>query len=248
MSKVYEVIENIENVAPLSLQEDYDNCGLQIGDTNIEVKGIMIALNLDLDVINEAKKLGANMIITHHPLLFNAIKQINLNTYQGKVINEVIKNNFVVYSSHTAFDSFIGEKNIKRFGAENIFRLGEVVIGDIDTNIEKLRDIVKKVTDDKEIHISHLNKPIKRVAYINGSGGRMDNILDTLIDNDVDCFISSEFKYSFLLDLVNNNIEVLELNHFNSEKEFNELMKNKLSMSFNNVCVYTLTQNPYDKE
>ena len=251
MIKALDVIKKIEEFAPLALQEDYDNSGLQIGAEDTEVKGIMIALNLDLDVIKEAKEKGANFILTHHPILFNPISEINPSKVQWKVLYEAIKNDFVVYAAHTSCDNAedsIGVQNLKLLGVKNIYRDGEVLFGDIDTNIALLRNDLEKVTGDTAILSTHLNKPIKKVAYINGSGGRESGILDLLIESKVDCYISSEFKYSFLLDLVNSNIEVLELNHFNSEKIFNEIMKNKLCTDFNNVFIYSKTQNPYSKE
>ena len=240
MAKAKEIISKIEEFAPLSLQEEYDNSGLQIGDINTEVTGIYIALNLDLEVLKDAKNKKCNFILTHHPVLFHPLSQIDTSTYFGKVIEEAIKNDFIVYSSHTSCDNAeqsIAYTNLTKLGCTNIQRFDELYIADIDL---PLREILKKltiITGDENILSTNLSKDIKKVGYINGSGGRMEEILPVLLENKVDCYISSEFKYSFLLDLTNNNIEVLELNHFNSERVFNEIMKNKLCTNFENVVI-----------
>ncbi len=250
MIKAVDVIGKIEQFAPLELQESYDNSGLQVGSLDTEVTGIYIALNLDLEVINDAKSQGCNFILVHHPLIFNPIKAIDLSTYQGKLIQEVIKNDIVVYAGHTSVDNMedsIAVTNLSKLGCSKIHRVEEVFIAETNSTVKEIADKLTRLTGDKNI-LHSKDKAVNKVAYINGSGGRMEEILPLLKDNDVDLYISSEFKYSFLLELTNNNIAVIELNHFNSEQVFIEIMKNKLCTSFDRVVMSTICQNPYNKE
>ena len=250
MCKAIDVINQIEQFAPLELQEGYDNSGLQIGNKNTIVTGIYIALNIDLNVIDDAINKGCNFILVHHPLIFNPIKQIDTSTYYAKVIKKVLLNDLVVYAGHTSVDNAeysIAYTNLQKLGCSNIHRVDEVFIADIESTISDVVNNLSIITKDHNI-LSTKDKSIKRLAYINGSGGRMDEILQVLIENNVDLYISSEFKYSFLLELTNNNIAVIELNHFNSEQVFIEIMKNKLCTSFDNVVASTICQNPYSKE
>lgn len=94
----------MEAIAPKKLAEDWDNVGLAVGDGSAEVNRIMICLDLPLWVVEEAIENKVDMIITHHPLIFNPLKNINTNTVLGKKIMKLIRHNISVYSSHTNFD------------------------------------------------------------------------------------------------------------------------------------------------
>lgn len=102
--QVRELMEVLESIAPLSMAESYDNPGLIVGSGNSDVSGILVALDLSMDVINEAKDNNANVIITHHPLIFHAIKRIDTRSNEGKMISELIKNDMSYIAMHTNVD------------------------------------------------------------------------------------------------------------------------------------------------
>ena len=99
------IIRFLENIAPPAYQESYDNCGLIIGNKNTECSGIICTLDVTEDVITEAKQKNCNLIVAHHPLIFNSIKKINGNNYVEKAIIAAIKNNIAVYAIHTNLDN-----------------------------------------------------------------------------------------------------------------------------------------------
>lgn len=94
----------IENIAPKRLAEDWDNVGMIIGDGSNPVKKVMVCLDLPQWVLDEALENNIDMIVTHHPLIFNGIKKINADTILGRKIIELIKNDIDLYSSHTNLD------------------------------------------------------------------------------------------------------------------------------------------------
>jgi len=106
--KIKEITSYLESFAPLSLQEDYDNSGLIIGNQETEVKGILITIDCIEEVIEEAKKKGANLIIAHHPIIFSAIKKLNGKNYIERTIIKAIKNDIAIYAIHTNIDSVFG--------------------------------------------------------------------------------------------------------------------------------------------
>ena len=116
--KVKDVMAVMEKHFPLHLAEDWDNVGLQIGSVNKEVKKIAVALDLDNHILNEALKLEADMIITHHPLIFKPLKKIEYNNYTGKLIKNLITSDIAVYSAHTNLDA--AEKGMNQVLAEKI--------------------------------------------------------------------------------------------------------------------------------
>lgn len=106
-----EVITLFEEWVPKKLASDWDNVGLQIGSLSTPVKNILVTLDVTEAVINEALENEANLIISHHPLLFKPLKQINFNEPKGKIIQQLIKNDLTVYSAHTNLDVVTGGVN-----------------------------------------------------------------------------------------------------------------------------------------
>ncbi len=103
--KLNNLIEFLENNYPKSLAESWDNVGLLIGDENKEVKHVLVCLEVTLDVIEEAIDKHVDLIISHHPVIFSGVKEINFNTLTGKKIQALIKHDIGVYAMHTNVDS-----------------------------------------------------------------------------------------------------------------------------------------------
>jgi len=95
----------IEAFAPLSLQESYDNCGLQTGNKDNEVTGVLITLDVNTEVVDEALKHNCNLIIAHHPLTLSGLKTFTGNSLAEQIIIQAIKNDLSIYSAHTNIDS-----------------------------------------------------------------------------------------------------------------------------------------------
>lgn len=111
--KISEIISLIEEVAPISLQEEYDNAGLQVGDKNNEATGVLLCIDVTEDVIDEAVQKGFNLIISHHPLLFKGLKNITGKNYIERVVIKAIKNDISIYAAHTNLDNAQGGVNFK---------------------------------------------------------------------------------------------------------------------------------------
>ena len=111
--RIKEIIQTIEQLAPLSLQEHYDNSGVQVGDVNREVNGILLAIDVTENVIDEAISLGCNLIISHHPIAFKPLKSLTGRTYIERCLMQAIKNEIVIYSAHTNLDNALGGVNYK---------------------------------------------------------------------------------------------------------------------------------------
>ena len=105
MVSVKEIIALLENFAPLSLQEDYDNAGLLCGDPEAEVHSILLTLDITEEVIDEAIQGNHNLIISHHPLLFQGIKQLLPNSPEKRCLIKAIQHHLNIYSAHTNMDS-----------------------------------------------------------------------------------------------------------------------------------------------
>jgi dinuclear metal center YbgI/SA1388 family protein len=105
---IADIIETLESKAPLRLQEDYDNSGLQVGLAMQECTGVMLCVDVTLEIVAEAKRLGCNLIVSHHPLFFKGIKQLTGATPIQEIAMSAIVANIAIYSCHTALDNAYG--------------------------------------------------------------------------------------------------------------------------------------------
>ena len=109
--KIKDVLVHLEKKYPLYLQEDFDNCGVQCGDKEQEITGVLVCFDPSVEVIEEAIALNANLIISHHPVLRNGLKKIEPVDKIGRIICKAIENRIVIYSMHTNIDSATGGGN-----------------------------------------------------------------------------------------------------------------------------------------
>lgn len=103
--KVKEVVELLEEIAPLTYAEDFDNTGLLVGNPNVEVSGILVTLDSLESVVDEAIQEGCNMIVSFHPIIFKGLKKITGKTYVERVVLKAIKHDISIYAIHTALDN-----------------------------------------------------------------------------------------------------------------------------------------------
>jgi dinuclear metal center YbgI/SA1388 family protein len=113
---VKDIISPIEQLAPLVYQEGYDNCGLQVGNLDDVVTGVLISLDVTEAIVDEALARGCNLIVSHHPLIFSGLKRISGRTYVERVIQKAIKNDISIYAAHTNLDNMRNGVNAKIAG------------------------------------------------------------------------------------------------------------------------------------
>jgi len=119
---IKDIISEIENFAPLALQESYDNSGIQCGDVNENAKGALLCLDVTLDVLAEAQRKKCNLIIAHHPLIFSSIKKLTGANYVEQILITAIKKNITIYACHTNADNVrmgVNQKIAEKLGLIN---------------------------------------------------------------------------------------------------------------------------------
>lgn len=113
----------IEDFAPLHLQEGYDNAGVQVGDVNAEAKAAILCIDVTEAVIDEAIAVGANLVISHHPLIFRGLKKLTGKGDVERMVMKAVKHDIVIYSAHTNIDSArygVSARMAQRLGLENV--------------------------------------------------------------------------------------------------------------------------------
>lgn len=103
--KINEVVLYLDNRILPALQESYDNSGFLLGDRNANIKGVLVAVDLTMEVIDEALQYGCNLIVTHHPFIFSGVKRVTTDNLTGRMIYRLVQNNISVYAAHTNLDN-----------------------------------------------------------------------------------------------------------------------------------------------
>ena len=228
MRKVKDIVNIIEEFAPLYLKEDFDNVGLMVGDKEGSVKKVLLALDCTLKVIEEAKAKEIDLIITHHPLIFRKPSNITTDTLQGKKIIELIKNDIYLYSSHTNLDSVcegINETITKMLGFNNFKILegnkkdstagiGRVAKLEKEISLEELVALVKEKLNVQNLRVVKGEEKIIKVAIINGSG---QDYISRAINKGANCIITGDTTYHFASDYKEMGISIIDVGHFASE-------------------------------
>ena len=230
MSRVNAIINEIEKIAPKFLKEDYDNAGMMVGDEDAEVKKVLMALDCTKEVIDEASRLGCEMIITHHPLFFRKPNRIVKGDLTGDKVLELIKNNINLYSCHTNLDSaenginktivsmlgyesdIIMEHN-KRNGYENC-GIGRIVKLKDNVILDDVIENVKKTLNIKSLRVARGCEIIKTIAVINGSGQDFFGMAQSM---GADCIITGDTTYHFVSDYKEMGVSVIDAGHFGTE-------------------------------
>lgn len=222
--KLKEIINLIEKWAPLELAEDFDNVGLILGDENVEVKKALITLDTLENVVDEAVENKCDLIISFHPIIFDGLKKITNNTYVKRVISKSIKNNINIYAIHTNLDNhpkgvnfqiskYLNLNNTKILIPKIDCKGGMGMIGELDKPaLEKeFLNYVKGIMKTSLIkHSTFLNKKIKKVAVLGGSGSFA---IEEAIKAGADCFITADLKYHDYFR-AENKILLLDIGHY----------------------------------
>ncbi|MFB0917451.1 MAG: Nif3-like dinuclear metal center hexameric protein [Clostridiaceae bacterium] len=255
-----ELINYLEAFAPVGCAEIYDNPGLAVGDFNSKIKRVLIALDVTDKVIDEAIEKKADLIFTHHPLLFSRPESVNNENSQGRKIIKMLTNGINAYSSHTNLDKVVNGMNdmiMEVLGFNNSSVLSQVDsgngigIGRISV-IEaiSLSELAKKVGEsldaDTILFSGDPDKVITKVAVVNGSGADFINLAK---EAGAEVLVTGDTKYHDILDALDRGICVIDAGHFNTEWNVFTKLSTKLLNKFNEnheLIEYLISENTKD--
>lgn len=219
--KASEVARIIEDFAPVDTAAGWDNPGFCIGSPDQEVHGVLVGFDCTPDLVREAVRRGADMIVTHHPLIFHGVKKINADTFLGSIITLAIKHDIVIYAAHTNADKAAGGVNdlmADRLGLQRRAPLSEDGFGltgflERPMGAEEFIGFVKKQFSLKVVRTSAPTAgPVQKVALCSGSGGSM---LEDALSSGADAYICGDLSYHQFF--TEKNFLVLDIGHFESE-------------------------------
>ena len=231
--KLKDIIVLLEEIAPSRLAETWDNPGLQVGIQSQEIKRVFVALDPTLRTIKKAIKEKAQLLLTHHPLIFHPISRLDGDLYPGNVIFEAFKHNIAIVAVHTNLDAAMGGINDV---LAQIFRLKDVEVlqnreGDLphDAGLGRignlpepmsLSDVINAVKSDlraKGIRsVGSKDLKIRRVAIVGGSGGGM---VASASEKGADLLITGDIGHHDALEAESRGIALIDGGHFYTEKK-----------------------------
>ncbi len=244
--KFDEIKKIIENIAPLEYGEDWDNTGVQIRTEKNKIEKILVAMEINQNVLEEAISLKADMIVTHHPLVFSKITTIDYSTVQGRYLIEAIKNDISVYSAHLTFDNAPGGNN---FYLAELLGLKGVdnpkknpknlpgVMGTLEVPL-KLIDICQLIVEKWDIPkevlrvAGDMEMEISKIALCSGAGG---DLVSIAVKEECQLLITGDTKLHQAQKALAEGIAFIDAGHYDTEKQFVENMAGRLEKKTKDV-------------
>lgn len=245
MAKVNDVLSFLNELAPQNYAMSFDNVGLLVGDGEQKVSKILVVLDITADVINEAKNIGANLIVAHHPVIFEPLKRVVLGDTTSNHVISLIENKISAICMHTNLDAAEGGVNdalAEKLGIESdavLEPIENVGIGRVGELKEKMsfNEFLSFVADS--LHIAGLRyvKSSDLVSRVAVGGGSCGGMLKDAIKLGADTFVTADVKHSQWLDAKELGINLIDAGHFSTENVIIKPLSEKLAAEFSDISV-----------
>lgn len=247
--KCREIIEKIQVRWPEQYALDWDNVGLLVGDREQEVHHILVALDVTDDVINKAISVGADMIVTHHPMIFSPMKKINSDDFIARRVMRLIKNDICYYAMHTNFDVMgMADLNAKALQLKNpsvldvtyeqdekregIGRVGGLAQ---EMTLEAFAEFVKTAFGIEAVRVyGEPDRVVRKAAVCSGSG--KSEVKAALLAG-VDVYVTGDVDHHMGIDGAAQNLAIIDAGHYGTEMIFISYMEGELKEMFSQLAV-----------
>ena len=260
MLRIHEIVSAFEAVAPLALQESYDNSGLIVGEMGAEVSKALLCLDSTEAVVDEAIAKGCDLIIAHHPIVFGGLKRFTGGDYVQRALIKAIRNNIAIYACHTNLDNvlrggvneriaqqlgFEAERVLKPIGADlgSFFGIGRLDDSEVFRtagagvlcNLQKpmnVLDFLQHLKAKMGVEVVKYTKcDVEMVSKVAICGGAGSFLIGDALRAGADAFITSDVKYHEFFD-AEGKMLLCDIGHYESEKYTIDLFSNILSAKF----------------
>jgi len=212
-----EIYDYLDTLSPFSTQAAWDNSGLLIGSREDKIEQIYVSLDIDSALLEEVTP--HSLIITHHPLIFSGLKQLNFAKYPANLIQTMVQKNIGLITMHTNFDvSHLNAYVASKLGLCITESKEFVVYSDVNQSFEELVLHVKKSLGVEQLRVVKASEWVHRCALTTGSGG------DLIGKIDADCFLTGDLKYHQAFEAKENKLSLIDIGHFESERYFPECL------------------------
>ena len=243
MATVREIYNFIDSIAPFNTAEEWDNAGLLVGDENKTINRIMFALDCTEDVINQAISCGADLIVTHHPIIFKPLSELTADS----LVYKLIKNDLSIICAHTNYDKAIEGVNdilCDTVELENIVKIENTClnVGELTAEMssnEFAQHIKSKLNG--VVRYNSIEKKIKKIAVCSGSGS---DYLSLAKELNCDALLTGDGSHHSFLDADEMGILLVCAGHFETENITIKLLSDKIKNHFDIECVIAVQKSP----
>ena len=243
------ITDYLASIAPVHLQESYDNAGLIVGDPRTEVTGVLTSLDCTEDIVAEARARGCNLVVAHHPIVFRGLKRFNGADYVERTVIKAIKEDVAIYAIHTNLDNVrhrgVNERIAQRLGLTELRLLGPKnddgtvgsgMVGELATPLaaaDFLAHLKDRMRATVVKHTAPLAQPVRTVALCGGAGGFL---LRQAKAAGAQAFVTSDYKYHEFFD-ADGDIMICDIGHYESEQFTTQLLAELLQEKFPTFAV-----------
>lgn len=242
---VEDIYRLLDEISPFELQEAWDNSGLLVGDWKHEVKQIVLSIDIDEELLESLKE--DTLVITHHPIIFGGLKQLQFNQYPAKLLQKMVQKNISNIAMHTNFD----KTHLNAYVATEVLgykiseKEGFVAYLDVDgsdseegISFEEFAEDIARKLGLEQIKCVKNHSRVKRAALTTGSGASLMKSIKA------DCFLTGDIKYHDAMEAKTIGLSMIDIGHFESERYFGEVLAKDLENLGISVIISS-SKNPF---
>ncbi|MBQ8164482.1 MAG: Nif3-like dinuclear metal center hexameric protein [Clostridia bacterium] len=224
--KVKEIIDILNETAPPELAMSFDHVGLMTGSEENDVYKIMVCLDLDGRVLDEAEKNGCDMVVTHHPLIFHPVEDLTEDSVRGRLLCRIVRDRLNVFSAHTNLDFTDGGVNdalAAKLGLEDVTKTADMQhrYGVLEKSIS-FKEFAEKVdiklgAEGVKCVVPDMFDTDRKINRVGVSCGSFDGAVDWIYENDIDVLVTGEVKHSAAIDLSMESFATVSAGHYPTE-------------------------------
>jgi len=236
--KLQEIYKHLDKVSPFELQEKWDNSGLIVGDMHREVSQIVVSLDVDEEMIAEAKE--GTLFVVHHPLIFAKLTQLDFSKYPSNLLEKMILKQQSLIALHTNFD----QTHLNRYVFEKVlgFKIESqnpfVTTAQGEWHYKELLNLLKEKLNLPTLKVIGKKEKIKSIALTTGAGA---SLMDEV---EADCFLTGDIKYHDAMKAMSENLMMVDIGHYESEKFFAEIILEELKV-LPLLAIISNSKNPF---
>ena len=242
MQTIREILDYLWTVAPEEGKEPWDNVGHLVGRQNAVVDHILVSLDITMPVIQEAIEKGAQLIVSHHPLIWDTYKHVTDSVFQQDKVLALAENKIGAICMHTNLDEAedgVDDTLAEILGLNPECHLAEGTIGHVSMlpepmNLQDFLPLVKEKLHANGLRYCDAGRPVQRIATGCGSCGEY---LADAVRAGCDTFITGDVKYSVMIDALGQGINLIDAGHYPTENPIVAKLRRKLQAQFPEIQV-----------
>lgn len=236
--KILDIYRFLDKLSPFELQEKWDNSGLLIGDFLQEVKKVALSIDVDESLIDSLE--NNTLLITHHPIIFGGLKQLEFSKYPANLIQKMIQKNISNIAMHTNFD----QTHLNEYVATEILgykiaqKDGFVAYLDVNEDFDQFSKKVSSAFGLPHARCVKSSDFVKRVALVTGSGCSLMRSIEA------DCFLTGDVKYHDAMEAKSIKLSLIDIGHYESEQFFAQILQTHLK-NLGLEVIISSSENPF---